>query len=119
MSGRSSRIKGHSFERTIAEDFREMGFSKARTSRQVSRLADDCKIDIVGVFPYAPQCKALAAYASLNEIAKIEWEKYVSLADVPDDTMVPMLITKGDRKPTMVALPWDVFKAILKKANAN
>jgi hypothetical protein len=119
MSGKASRTKGHSFERTIAEDFRTVGFPKARTSRQVSRIADDCKIDIVGVFPYAPQCKALRKYASLNEVLKIEWEKYVSIADTSGNYMTPLLITKGDRQPTMVALPWKDFMNILTTLHAS
>lgn len=46
----NSKQKGNTYERQIARIFREvLGLSYAGTSRQRSRLLDDCGIDIAGV----------------------------------------------------------------------
>lgn len=113
MSGASVRQKGHNFERAIAQGFRGLGFPHAKTSRQVSRIADDCKIDIVGVYPFAPQCKALKEYAPVQEVNRVEWQKYSEIADNKPRIYTPLLITTESRKQTMVALPWEDFKKIL------
>jgi hypothetical protein len=122
MSGSYNRQKGHEFEREIAEDFRTVGFPKAKTSRAASRLADDCKIDIVGVFPYAPQCKNTQTYASTNRIEEIAWQQYVDGTDgLEGRKMIPLLIAraKGAKKPDMVTLPWEAFKDLLTKAHGK
>ena len=65
MSGNKSRNKGHNLERLIARDLREVvGYNKAATSRAVSKLLDDCGVDIavlgplVESIPYLIQAKA-------------------------------------------------------------
>lgn len=57
MSGKRNRRKGHDLERELARIFRELGYEHARTSREESRLMDDCGIDIVNV-PFLVQAKA-------------------------------------------------------------
>lgn len=52
-----SRNKGHNLERLVAKLFREIGFSRTRTTRQASHLLDSCGIDLVGV-PRIIQCKS-------------------------------------------------------------
>jgi len=60
----NSRNKGHRFERKIAQDLRELGFTECKTSRAVSKLLDDCGIDLaitgllVESVPFLIQCKA-------------------------------------------------------------
>lgn len=65
MSGKRSRNKGHNLERRIARDLREVvGYKQAATSRAVSKLLDDCGVDIavlgplVESIPYLIQAKA-------------------------------------------------------------
>lgn len=55
--GRNNRAKGHLLETKIAKDMRDIGYTFAKTSRQASRLLDDCQIDIAGV-PYNIQAKS-------------------------------------------------------------
>lgn len=43
--GRRNKAKGSSYERDIANLLKQLGLSKVKTSRQASRLYDDCKID--------------------------------------------------------------------------
>jgi hypothetical protein len=58
MNGKRNRRVGHDFERKITQTLREMGYANALTSRQASRLYDDCKLDIWGV-PFNVQTKKL------------------------------------------------------------
>jgi Holliday junction resolvase len=52
----NNRRRGHDFEREICKLFRELGYSKVRTTRQASRLLDESKVDIWGI-PFNIQCK--------------------------------------------------------------
>lgn len=46
----NSKQKGNSYERLMAKTFREIfGFLFCKTSRQASRLLDDCGIDLSGI----------------------------------------------------------------------
>lgn len=49
---------GHNYERKVAKELRDLGFTRAATSRATSRIMDDAKIDINGV-TYNIQCKAV------------------------------------------------------------
>lgn len=119
--GKYERVKGHTLERETVSDFRDLlGYSKAKTSRAASKLADDCKIDVVGIFPFAPQCKNLQNYASPNEVLKIETERYCEGTDgLEGRKMIPMLITKANNKPKMVTLKWEDLIAILQQTPYN
>ena len=64
-SGSRSRRKGHDLERKLAKVFREeLGFIYCKTSRQVSRLLDDCGVDLAVTgamldnIPYLVQAKS-------------------------------------------------------------
>ena len=52
----TNRTKGNNLERKVAKDLREIGFSFCKTSRQASRLLDDCQVDLAFV-PFNIQCK--------------------------------------------------------------
>lgn len=60
MTGKTNRKKGHDFEREIAKLYREAGWVTALTSRQASRLYDDCKLDFWGI-PDNTQAKNVRA----------------------------------------------------------
>jgi hypothetical protein len=57
--GTYARTKGHDYERLIAAEFREQGFSAAQTSRAVNLAADAAGIDLQGTAPFHIQCKCL------------------------------------------------------------
>ena len=79
---------GHNYERKIAKELRDLGFSRASTSRATSRIMDDAKIDINGV-TYNIQCKAvktgLNVFLVLDEMDKTipilvpEREDYINI----------------------------------------
>lgn len=52
----NNRRRGHNFERDICKLFRELGYTKVKTTRQASRLLDESKVDIWGI-PFNIQCK--------------------------------------------------------------
>jgi hypothetical protein len=56
-NGTANRRKGHAFERLLAAFFRQiLGFQFCKTSRQSSRLMDDCGVDLTGL-PFLIQAK--------------------------------------------------------------
>lgn len=103
-----ARTKGHSFEREIAKEFRELGFKEAMTTR-AARGGDwsftDDGIDLVGTKPFAVQCKRLASYASVNTIEEIVRYEH--------ENEIPLLITKANNKPTMAVIAWEDLKALI------
>lgn len=44
--GVRNRRKGHNYERQLAKEFRDIGFSRCRTTRESSKLLDSCKVDL-------------------------------------------------------------------------
>lgn len=104
MTGKRSRTKGHSFEREIANKFKELGFSGAR--RQTEYHEDDAKgVDLQGTGRFKVQCKRLKGYAPINRINEIQDAKSGDIR---------VLITKADREPTMAVLELDDLIMLLK-----
>ncbi|MGR3220044.1 MAG: hypothetical protein ACUZ8H_09550 [Candidatus Anammoxibacter sp.] len=46
MGGKTSRNKGHSYERKIRQEFIALGWDKCNTSRCESKMTDDAKVDL-------------------------------------------------------------------------
>lgn len=55
--GKRNRQAGHSYEREVAEKYRQAHFNEAKTARYSSREQDNLGKDICGVAPMFPQCK--------------------------------------------------------------
>lgn len=103
MGGKSSRNKGHSFERDCAIKLRK-NFPKAR--RQLEYHLDDCKgVDITNTGRFKFQCKKTKRYVSINTILEIEHDK--TFGDIP------VLIAAGDFQPAMVVMGFDDFLEML------
>lgn len=97
MGGSHSRNKGHGFERDIANRLKNL-FPEA--CRQLE-YQEGLGVDLANTGVMRIQCKAYKKYAPL---AKIE---------EAGDSGIPALITKGDRKPILIALRLDDFLAII------
>jgi hypothetical protein len=54
---KNNRRKGHVYERYLAKLFRVLGYEKCKTSREASRLYDNCGYDLWGI-PFLVQAKA-------------------------------------------------------------
>lgn len=65
-----ARDKGHDFERKIAREFRDLGYSKCRTSRYASREKDDQKVDLVETGPFNVQCKAVEKMSGYHALLR-------------------------------------------------
>lgn len=101
MGGKHSRTKGHSFERDIAIKFRPH-FPKV--CRQLE-YQEGLGVDLANTGILRVQCKAYKNYAPLSKIEEA------------GDSGIPALVTKGDRKPALIALRLDDFLAILEDPN--
>ncbi len=116
MSGTLSRTKGHSFERDIAIDFQELGWTDARRQLEY-HIKDALGVDLQGTEPFAVQCKRGRQYAPITAIEEIMQRVWIhDSGGVIKIETVPLLITKADRKPTMAVLPWVELKKLLKMA---
>ena len=114
--GSRNRTAGHNYERQIAKELREMGFERAKTSRQASRLFDDCKIDIYGV-PLNIQCKNSKQKLDANDIFKSMIDAVKK--ELPERLNLPFLLFhKKDRKETVTMSKMDFYR-ILNQINAN
>jgi Holliday junction resolvase len=105
---RYGRTKGHSFEREIAKQMRDLGFKDAQT-RRAARGGDwtfpDDGVDLCGTPGFAIQCKRLKSYAPIScieEIVKYEKENEIRL-----------LLTQKNRGEVMAVLPWEDLKRLI------
>jgi hypothetical protein len=109
MSGRSSRVKGHTFERDMAEHFRKLGFVKCKTSRYESKMLDDQCVDLTHTNPFNIQCKAVEKLGSMHDV----------LASMPADTNMNVVLHKRSRKGTIVAMTLEDFTEIVQMLISN
>lgn len=109
MSGRSSRVKGHAFERSMAEHFRNLGYSKCRTSRYESKMLDDMDIDLTNTKPFNIQCKAVENLGSAHDV----------LSAMPNDENYNVVIHKRNRKGIVVSMTLDDFSEIIQMLFIN
>jgi hypothetical protein len=106
MGGKWARTKGLSFERQIAIILREF-WPNAR--RQLENHKDDAQgVDIQGTGRFKIQCKKLKKYAPISKMREIKCEE--AFGDVP------VLVTAGDREPTVAVLLFEDFLALLRAA---
>lgn len=100
----NSRVKGKSFENQIAKLLRPI-FPNVR--RLLENHADDANgVDLLHTGPYKIQCKAYKQYAPLTKIEEVQCEEM--LGDVP------VLVTKGNNRRILVAIPIEEFLRLLK-----
>ena len=72
-----NRVAGHRYERSKAQQLRDIGFTDVRTSRECSRKRDSQKVDLCnadedefGRLPYNIQCKTLCSTAPYPRLLK-------------------------------------------------
>ena len=123
--GKTNHVKGHNAERQFAEEFRKMGYTFCKTSRQASRLLDDSKIDLAFI-PYNIQIKA-GKQRGLNVINELKlMDEKINENFPPDDNvhknpnlvLLKKEVGPGNRRSkydTTVTMSWQDFKHIIKK----
>ena len=122
---KNNRRYGNTEEVKSAKDFRDLGFPNCRTSREMSRKLDSCKVDLYGL-PFLIQIKAGRQTPYIKEDAKLEeLQEMQSLIDehFPHLSELPKIFLrkkrgKPGRKRTeyddFVMLTFEDFKKILK-----
>lgn len=102
-NGKRNRTRGHSYERKIAQEFREMGWEKACTTRYASRMRDDQKVDIFDVDPFNVQCKATNKRIDYKQV----------LSEMPKDTNYNVILNKLTGKGEFVIMSKEDFYEIV------
>lgn len=124
------RRKGHNFERSVAKQFRQLGFERVKTSRSCSKLLDDCGVDIVGL-PFLVQCKS--GYPKNRpkfEEESLYIRERLTEKFGPENRVLqhPILLIhelnvgrgkKRDKEHTQVTLSLEDFLQIVNRANYN
>lgn len=108
---KNNRTKGHQMERDIVNELKDIGYKFAATSRQVSRILDDAKVDIYGV-PFNIQSKnseATIKYKELLEEVNAEITK-----KVPRRLQYPTVIFHKKERTTLVVMSKSDFYEIIK-----
>lgn len=111
MSGATSRRKGHAYERTLAKEFRELGFSKCVTSRAESKTRDDQLVDLCYSGPWNVQAKYTANQPNFSAL----------LSAMPrEDGQINLVFHKKIRQPeTVTMLKSDFYKFISNEIDAK
>ena len=101
----SQRIKGRRFEQEIVNDLKCAGLPDARRNLGESG-GQMLGVDVIaGVLRI--QAKRYKAYAPISKLEEVPRELET----------VPALVTKGDRKETVIALYWHDFLALVVNDN--
>ena len=107
---------GHNYERKVVKELRDLGFTKATTSRASSRIMDDAKIDINGV-TYNIQCKAVRS--GLNVFSVLDDMEAAIPKLVPErEEYVNVVFHKKERGEVVVLRKEDWY-LIVKKLLEN
>lgn len=70
---KNNKRRGSDYERQIAKELRDIGFSGVVTSRSESKALDDMKVDLIdkeGKLPFYAQIKRCIKYPNYIEIRK-------------------------------------------------
>ncbi len=87
----NNRKRGNNFELQIIHKLKDIGFSKAVSSRSESRNRDAAKVDICYTEPYNFQCK--------NVVGKLNYHEV--LAEMPNEGNINIVVHKMTyRTPT-------------------
>ena len=101
---KNGRNKGNSYERKLAKEFREMGFSDCKTSRYESKMLDDMKVDLTNTGFFNVQAKAVERLSpTYHEIIK----------SMPKDSNYNVIFHKKNHKGEVVVMSKDDFYEIV------
>tara|TARA_R100001591_G_scaffold16558_2_gene22900 strand:- start:349 stop:693 length:345 start_codon:yes stop_codon:yes gene_type:complete len=99
-----SKNKGSAYERKLAKEFREFGFSKCKTSRFESKMLDDAGVDLTNTGVFNVQAKAVERLSpSYHEI----------LSNMPTDNNYNVIFHKRNRKGEVVVMTKEDFYDIM------
>ena len=105
MGGKASRDRGHRFERRMAEEFRNIGYTDCITSRAGDKSMDEQGVDLLKTYPFNIQCKNYKQCVNYPQI----------FSEMPDDTNYNVILSKVKRKGTYAILTLDDFLELIQK----
>lgn len=105
----NARKKGHGYELDIRDWFRELGWTKAVSSRSESKNKDDQGIDLCFTDPFNVQAKAVEKLGSIHDV----------LAKMPKDFNYNLVFHKRNRKGTIVCMTLEDFRELLDQLITN
>lgn len=108
MSGKSSRTKGHSYEREIAKRLRDEGLFPEAKRHLEMQMQEAKGYDLDNTPPFKIQLKRGKKYASITKIEE-------AAREVSSDE-APVLITKGDRQRDVVVMYLDDWIDLVREA---
>lgn len=114
-TGKTNRTKGHNYERKIAKELRELGFSRCLTSRQASRLYDDCKLDFYGI-PFNLQAKNVSSVSIKYDLVLDSMKELVE-KNLPERSELPYAVMHKKGKVEVVVLLKEDFYKLLAQYN--
>lgn len=100
----NGRNKGNSYERSLAQLFRDLGYP-CTTSRYSSKELDDKKVDLHGL-PFNIQAKAVERLGCMHKV----------LSEMPKEDKLNFVFHKKNRKGTIVCMTQEHFLQLLEKA---
>ena len=102
MTGKGARKKGHDYERRIAVELRELGFTDCRTSRYSSKMLDEAGVDLVNTDPFSFQIKAVESGISYHRV----------LSEMQRNCNLNVILHKRNRKEVAVFTKEDFYELI-------
>lgn len=105
----NARKKGHGYELQIRDWFKDLGWSRAVSSRSESKNKDDQGVDLCFTDPFNTQMKAVEKLGSIHDV----------LAKMPSDDNYNLVFHKKNRKGTIVAMTIEDFKELLEMLIQN
>lgn len=105
----NNRRKGHQFERSIAERWRQLGYEDAMTSRAGDRSKDEEGIDILHTYPFNIQCKSHKIFKSPVQVFK----------QMPDGTSWNVIYQKVKNQGEYAIMKAEDYEEIVAILKAN
>ena len=102
--GAGVRTRGNSYERQLAREFRELGWTDCVTARAESRNTDAKKVDLMNTTPFSVQAKCKNNFGSPVNI----------LSEMPKDSNYNVVFQKVVSKGEYVTMAKADFYELLK-----
>lgn len=104
MRKNNARSVGHTYERQLRLEFRELGWKECETSRYASKMTDDANVDFVNTDPFNIQAKRWKSAPSYHEILK----------SMPNDGNFNVIFHKRPNKGEVVVMDKKTFYTLVK-----
>lgn len=108
--GKAQRVKGHSYERKIANDFKKLGWPNAKRHLEYQSSEAELGQDLDNTYPFLVQCKCGKSCPSLNKLMG-------QIKEQPDQYKLGAV--KIDNKGEYAVMLWKDFYWMLQMLKAH